>query len=336
MQRRSLYFDGPGKVCLRTEALPSPGKNQILVKTVLSAISPGTEMLFYRGEFPDGLDVDSSQTALGGEFHYPLKYGYAAVGRVVQAGTALRADWENRLVCAFHPHESHFLATPDELIPVPEDIAAEEAVFLPNMETAVNFIMDGRPLIGEHVTVFGQGIVGLLTTTLLAQFPLSSLVTFDRYPLRRQASLQMGAHASLDPASEDAFRQLSALQPEGADLVYELSGAPQTLDQAIAAAGFAGRVVIGSWYGQKKAALDLGGRFHRSRIRLVSSQVSTIDPEFSGRWDNSRRFTLAWEMLRKVKPSRFITQRQPLERADEAYRLLDQNPEEAIQVVFTY
>ena len=120
------------------------------------------------------------------------------------------------------------------------------------------------------------------------------------------------------------------------DLCFEVSGAPEALEQAIAVTGFAGRVVIGSWYGQKRAALDLGGRFHRSRIRLISSQVSTLAPALSGRWSKARRFELAWEMLRQVRPSRWITQRFPVEQADEAYRLIDQRPGETIQVLLTY
>jgi threonine dehydrogenase-like Zn-dependent dehydrogenase len=122
----------------------------------------------------------------------------------------------------------------------------------------------------------------------------------------------------------------------GADLTYELSGNPLALDQAIAVTGFNGRVVIGSWYGQKHADLNLGGRFHRSRIRLISSQVSTIAPEWSGRWTKSRRLHVAWEMLQHVRPAHLITHRFPLAQASQAYALLDQHPEEAIQVLFTY
>jgi len=129
---------------------------------------------------------------------------------------------------------------------------------------------------------------------------------------------------------------LETIQPQGADLTYELSGSPAALDQAIRVTGYAGRVVLGSWYGSKRASLDLGGRFHRSRIRLLSSQVSSLAPEFSGRWSKERRFSVAWKMLQELKPSRWITHRFPLEEAEQAYRLLDTQPGEALQVLFTY
>jgi threonine dehydrogenase-like Zn-dependent dehydrogenase len=219
-------------------------------------------------------------------------------------------------VFAFQPHASHFIVPPEELLGLPEGLPFEEAVFLPNMETALNFLMDGAPLIGEQVAVLGQGVVGLLTTALLAMLPLASLVTLERFPLRRQASLEWGASASLDPDHPQVSgTALAALQGErdyqGADLIYELSGNPAALDLAITLCGYHGRVVIGSWYGEKRASLDLGGRFHRDRMRLVSSQVSRLAPELSGRWDKARRFQLAWEMIMQVTGP-LITHRLPL------------------------
>ncbi len=155
----------------------------MLVETVCSAISPGSEMLVYRGQFPKNL-VDSNDS-LSSELQYPVAYGYACVGRVVKISKEMRRRWLGRLVFAFQPHTSHFLATPDELIPLPDGMSPEMACFLPNMETAVNFVQDSAPILGEQVLVFGQGIVGLLTTVLLMEFPLASLVTCDCYPLTK-------------------------------------------------------------------------------------------------------------------------------------------------------
>ena len=333
VQRQTLYFIAPGQVCLQSEELSPLQPDQVLVQTILSAISAGTELLFYRGQFPQDIPVDESLPALSQDGAYPLKYGYSAVGRVVAVGSAVQNGWENRLVFSFHPHESHFCAKTSELIPIPDGIPLEDAVFLPNMETAVNLVMDGAPLIGERVVVFGQGVVGLLTAALLSRFPLGRLITFDRYPIRRRTSLEMGAFASFDP---DEITQAKSILSNEADLSYELSGSPDALNQAIAITGYAGRVVIGSWYGQKKATLDLGGRFHRSRIHLVSSQVSTIAPEFSARWSKERRLTVAWDMIRQMRPSRLITRRIPFTQAQSAYEILDKNPEQNIQIIFSY
>jgi threonine dehydrogenase-like Zn-dependent dehydrogenase len=306
----------------------------MLVETQFSAISPGTELLIYRGHAPTDLPVDENIAALDGALVFPLQYGYAAVGTVIEVSDDLTRDWLDKTVFSFQPHQTHFLTTPEQVIPLPERISPESAVFLPNMETAVNFLMDGHPLIGERVAVFGQGIVGLLTTALLSKFPLKDLLTLDLYPNRRIASLEAGATQSFDPSNA---RTLSQLRSEnGVDLVYELTGSPKSLDQAIAVTGFAGRVVVGSWYGQKRVSLDLGGHFHRSRIKIVSSQVSTLAPSIRGRWDKSRRFEVAWDMIHQVQPQRWITHRLPFQQAAQGYRLLDQNPEEVIQVLLDY
>ena len=341
MRRLSLYFTNPSTAALKEDSLPPPSHGEVMVRTLVSAISPGTEMLFYRGQAPSDLPVDETIPALRGEFRFPLKYGYCAVGRVVQMGPEVDPSWESRLVVAFHPHESCFLSSPQELIPVPPGISPENAAFLPNMETAVNLLMDGQPIIGEQVVVFGQGVVGLLTTALLARMALACLVTIDSHPIRRRKSLDLGATAVVDSGEAEALDQIrSLLQGDrpysGADLAYELSGNPEALDMALAVTGLNGRIVIGSWYGTKRAELNLGGRFHRSRIRLISSQVSTIAPEWSGRWTKSRRLGVAWSALESMCPSHLITHRFPISEAPMAYQLLDQHSEEAIQVLLTY
>jgi 2-desacetyl-2-hydroxyethyl bacteriochlorophyllide A dehydrogenase len=334
--RKTVYFTAPGQVELREEPLPALASDQVLVESLCSAISPGTEMLIYRGQFPRDLPVDVSIPALAGQFRYPFRYGYACVGRITEIGKAVEQGWKGRLVFSFEPHASHFVTTPDLLFPLPKDISPETACLLPNMETAVNLVQDAAPILGDRALVFGQGIVGLLTSALLAEFPLAALVTCDYYPLRRSASLNLGVTAALDPNESEFQQHARELLPSGADLSLELSGSPTALDDAIALTGFGGRIVVGSWYGVKRVSLDLGGAFHRSRIKLISSQVSTIAPELRGRWDKARRFEVAWEALKRVQPEKWITHRLPLEEAAKAYEMLDKNPQETIQVLLLH
>jgi threonine dehydrogenase-like Zn-dependent dehydrogenase len=241
-------------------------------------------------------------------------------------------------VFAFQPHQDYFCATPAELFPLPGDFEDQTALLLPSMETAVSLVQDGHPLLGEKVAVLGQGIVGLLTTGLLAQFPLRSLLTLDCNAHRRATSLAMGATDSRNPDEPGLLDELGATAAEGgkADLVYELSGNPAALDTAIALARFSGRVVIGSWYGEKCATVALGSWFHRGRLQLISSQVSNIGPELAGRWNPARRLDLVWRMLRQIRPANCITHRFPLENAAAAYALIDGSPGEAIQVLLDH
>ncbi len=341
-RRYTLYFEAAYSVSVREEACPQPGRDEVLVQTAVSAISGGTESLIYRGQMPAQMAADETIKALAGELTYPLAYGYAAVGAVIACGDDVDDSWLGRQVFAFQPHTSHFVARPADLLPLPPGMSPETAVFLPNMETAVSFLMDGHPMIGEQVIVLGQGIVGLLTTALLARLPLTSLVTLDAHPLRRHWSQQLGAHVALDPATAAAADIVAALAPtaadayQGADLVYELSGNPQALTTALAVVGYNGRILIGSWYGQKRADLDLGGRFHRQHITIRSSQVSHIAPQWQGRWHKPRRLQVAWQQLQQHRPERLITQRVPLAQAHDAYRRLDKSPETAVQILFTY
>jgi 2-desacetyl-2-hydroxyethyl bacteriochlorophyllide A dehydrogenase len=334
MKYHQLIFTNPYKIEIHEKTLQPLEPDEMLVETQYSAISPGTELLIYRGEAPRELAADENIKALGGSLSFPLQYGYAAVGKVIEVGEDLNQNWLDRSIFSFQPHQTHFVSTPSDVILLGEGISPQSAVFLPNMETAVNFLMDGQPIIGERVAVFGQGIVGLLTTALLSKFPLKELLTLDLHPNRRTASREAGATQSLDPSLIESLSQVRA--ENGIDLVYELSGSPKSLDQAISVTGFAGRVVVGSWYGQKQVCLDLGGHFHRSRIQLISSQVSTLAPSIRGRWDKARRFELAWDLIIQVQPERWITHRLPFQQATRGYRLLDQNPQEVIQVLLEY
>ena len=345
LRRLSVWFTAPRAVEVREEELPAPDRGELLVTTLVSAISAGTELLAYRGLLPEDVPLDASIPALAGRTCYPLRYGYAAVGRVRAVGADLDAAWLGRLVFAFHPHASAFTVDAGEVVPLPAPTSPELACLLPTMETAVTLTMDGQPLIGERVVVYGQGLVGLATTALLAAMPLEALVTLDRHPLRRQASLALGASASLDPDAADTPTRLAALvagetpasgEDSGADLVFELSGSPAGLDAAIAVSGFGGRVVVGSWYGREPATLHLGGRFHRGRPRLISSQVSTLAPERTGRWTKRRRLLTALRELARLPAERLITHRLPLERAAEAYGLLDEQPERVLQVLLVH
>jgi 2-desacetyl-2-hydroxyethyl bacteriochlorophyllide A dehydrogenase len=333
-ETRSLYFDAPESVEIRTERLGELGVDELHVETIASGISPGSELLVYRGEFPDGMAVDSSIDALDGRFEYPLRYGYAAVGEVTRVGREVGEDWLGRRVFAFVPHASHFRTTPEAAVLVDDDVTAAEATLLPSVETATNLVLDGRPRVGERVVVFGAGPVGLCTTHVLSQFPLDHLVVVEPIESRRDLARALGADRVVAP--EAAGSALDDTDADGADLVYELSGQPSTLDAAVDVTGYDGRIVVGSWYGTKRAPIDLGSSFHRERISIESSQVSTIGPSLRGRWDRSRRFDTAFDHLRALDANLVMAEELPFSRAAEAYRRLDRRSVEAPHVVLTY
>lgn len=323
-----LYFESPYHVAVRREELPQPRAGEAVVRTRVSAISAGTERLFYRGNVPEAMLSDATIGALQGQSGYPLRYGYACVGVVEMTGELVDTAWAGRTVFAFQPHASRFVSPLAALHPVPDGLRAETAALLPSMETAVTLVLDGAPLLGERVAVFGAGVVGLLVVALLAGFPLADLAVVDGVPWRVKRALEMGATRAF------ALEDPPAIQ--NADLVYELSGNPDALNDAILAAGFEARVVIGSWYGRKPVQVDLGGHFHRSRMRLVSSQVSSLGAAWASRWDKARRLEVAWSALRKIDSASLVTHRIPLADAAHAYSLTDGPNSDVLQVLLTY
>lgn len=269
-------------------------------------------------------------------FAYPLQYGYACVGRVLKTGNAVDAAWLGRLVFAFAPHASHFLSTPASVIPLPSDMAPESAVFLANLETAVNLVQDGNPQFGEEVMVLGQGIVGLLLSHLLSKFPLGRLGAMDRIAGRRELALKLGVGQVFDPQISVQTLNTQLGNDRSADLVFEVSGAPEALNLAIALCGFGSRIVVGSWYGDKSAPVALGGAAHRNRLQIITSQVSTIAPALSGRWSKSRRFELCWQLLKQIPVQQLISHRLPLAEAPGLYDQLRRAPDTVLQALFVY
>ena len=331
MKRQSLWFEGAGQVSVREEGLEAPGSGEILLESIVSAISPGTEMLFYNGQLEEGAAVDTTLRGYRRELAYPLRYGYASVGRIVKAGDSVDPTLVGRLAFAFMPHASASCVPADLAIPVPDGITPEEAAFLASAETAVNLVLDCRPLLGERASVFGLGVIGLLTAGLLTRFPLSCLSGWDLHALRREAAASWGVMAA-DPRENPP-----GLGTE--DFAVEASGSAAGFRLALSSCGFSGRLVVGSWYGtgaRSQAFNAFDTAFHRNRVRIVPSQVSTIDPSLTGRWSRARRLASAWEAIRSLRPGRLITHRVPFALAADAYRLIAGSQGQTIQVMLVH
>jgi 2-desacetyl-2-hydroxyethyl bacteriochlorophyllide A dehydrogenase len=326
----ALYFTSPYQISVVEQPVPSPREDEVLVKNQWSAISAGTEMLLLKGLMPNDLELDENIPALKQQLKYPFKYGYCAVGKIMEVGSHHLNHLLDKWVFVFNPHESYFCVHRDQIILLPDNISPMKALLIPSMETAVNLLLDGNPLIGEKVVILGLGIIGLLTTLLLRQFPLATLVASDLHPKRRELGHKLGADLVTDGVQD------LRLGCGEIDLVYELTGNPDALNSAINYVGFEGRIVLGSWYGKKDCAINLGGKFHRNRIKIISSQVSTLASELRGRWDKARRLNLVFKMLEKIDSASFISHQFPVEKANDAYQLILNKPEECLLVTFNY
>lgn len=333
----SLWFTSPRTVELRASKAPAPGRGEVRIHSLFSGISHGSELMVYRGEVPSDLSLDATLPSLQGTFSFPVKYGYANVGRVVDVGRDVSGLAENDLVFAFNPHETLYTVPETVVIKLPEKIDPRIGIFVANIETALNVLLDANPRLGERVVVIGQGVVGLLITQLARKAGASLIITSDLHENRRRLSLAAGADFALDPLADKIADQVLALTGgTGADVVIEASGDPRALDDGIAIAAQEARVVIVSWYGTKRAELTLGSVFHRKRLVLKSSQVSNFDPSLSPRWSISRRRLLALQYLGELSLSSLISHVLPFEQAAEAYRLIDEQPGNIVQVALEY
>ena len=286
MRARALWTVAPGQAEIRDEALPLPGAGQALVRAVVSGVSRGTERLVLEGRVPPSQWAAMRAPLMAGDFPFPVKYGYASVG-VVEDGPG---DLRDRRVFCLHPHQDRFIAPASMCVPVPDAVPNRRAVLAANAETAVNILWDARPLVGERALVVGAGVVGLLAAALLARVPGFDLSVCDRDPSRAAVVEALGLRFCAPEAA-----------PDGRDLVVHASGEPGGLRLALGLAGFEGRIVEASWFGDRDAMLPLGEGFHARRLSLVSSQVGAVAPAMRGRRSHAERLALALSLLEDAR-----------------------------------
>jgi threonine dehydrogenase-like Zn-dependent dehydrogenase len=294
---------------------PRPGAGEVVVTTLFSGISGGTERLIYRGEFPEGLALDDTIDALGGSFRYPFPYGYACVGEV--------EDWAQP-VFAFQPHQDIFTARPADLMPLPAVDPASATLF-PLVETALQVTLDAGVGYRDRVIVLGAGVLGLLTALLLqrsGQRPLCA----EPLAWRRGLATSVGVTAVMP---EDLAKQ-------EVPLVIDASGNPDAPGLALDMLAHEGTLLVASWFGIKPVVLPLGGAFHRRRLTIRSTQVSTIPARLSTRWTLSRRRLAAAELLPELPLAQLSTHVFPFSRAAEAFRAVDEGPPGLMHAVLDY
>src|SRR5215212_76335 len=228
---QALWLAAPRTPEFRREVVPPPGPGEIRVRTLASAISQGTELLVYRGEVPPDLPLDLP--TLAGSFAFPIKYGYAAVGRVVDIGAGVVGFAPGDAVFAHHPHQSAFVvparpAAGPAPVRLPAGLDPLLGLFIANLETAINVLLDTPLRLGETALVFGQGTVGLLIAQLLRRAGAGLVIAVDPLPARRALALRLGADAALAPGEvPEAIQRLT--DGRGADVAIEVSGAGAAL-----------------------------------------------------------------------------------------------------------
>lgn len=290
---REFWIKEPGRGVVQDGAIDGPGPGEVLVRTLFTGISRGTEALVFRGEVPASQQEAMRCPFQQGDFPAPVKYGYMNVG-LVEADNG--GSLEGQAVFCLHPHQDRYVVPRDAVTPLPEGVPPERAVLAANMETAVNASWDAAPRTGDEIVIIGAGVVGLLTGWLLAHTPGSRVVVVDPDPAREAVARALGM-------------EYSATAPGGADadLVVHASGQPAGLRAALECAGVEATILELSWYGSTEVTLPLGEAFHSRRLTIRGSQVGRIPPEQAHRWDFPRRMALALELLQADELDALIT-----------------------------
>ncbi len=304
MTATALWYVAPRECALNAVALPMPGPDDCVVRTLWSGVSRGTERLVCEGRVPVCQYERMRAPFQDGAFPFPVKYGYCAVGHV-ETGPA---DLLGRTVFCLHPHQDRFVAARDRLTPVPDAVPPRRAILAANMETALNAHWDAGTGPADRIAVVGGGVLGLLVAWLAARLPGAEVTLVDVDPRRAALASHLGFGFVL-PAEA----------PSDADIVFHASATAAGLDTAIACAGEEARIVELSWYGEGAVAAPLGGAFHSRRLQLVSSQVGQVSPSRRARWDFARRAQAAMALLADERLDALITEDIPF--AEAARRL---------------
>ncbi|MFF4905693.1 dehydrogenase [Streptomyces sp. NPDC001260] len=278
---RAFWLDRPGEGRIRDVDLPEPAEGEVLVRSLFSGVSRGTETLVFGGGVPESQHAAMRAPFQEGDFPAPVKYGYLNVGVVEEGPEGLAG----RTVFCLYPHQTRYVVPVTAVTVVPDDVPAERAVLAGTVETAVNALWDAAPLIGDRIAVVGGGMVGCSVAALLARFPGVKVQLVDADPARAKVAQALGVDFAL-PADAHGER----------DLVVHASATEQGLARSLELLSAEGTVIELSWYGDRKVSLPLGEAFHSRRLVIRSSQVGTVSPRRAGR-SYADRLALALELL---------------------------------------
>ncbi len=283
---------------LRPVMLAAPEPGHVLVETMFSGLSRGTETLVFRGGVPASQHQAMRCPFQEGDFPAPVKYGYAAVGRVLCGDDGL----VGRSVFVLHPHQTHFIVPAAAAIPLPEGLPPGRAVLAANMETAINGVWDAGIAPGDRVCVIGAGVVGLLVASLASRIRGAAAVVHDIDGGKAAAAATLGLLFSNNPQDIGPV-----------DVVIHASGDPAGLRTALDLAPFEGLILEMSWFGDRAVTLPLGETFHSRRLTLRSSQVGAVSPSHRGRYSHRQRLELALRLLRDDAFDYLISGESPFE-----------------------
>lgn len=303
LDARAFWIRSPGEGEIRPVELPAPGPGEVVVRTVFSGVSRGTETLVFRGGVPENQYAVMRAPFQDGAFPGPVKYGYLNVG-VVEHGPP---ELAGRHVFCLYPHQTRYVVPEGAVVPVPDGVPPERAVLAGTVETAVNALWDAAPLVGDRIAVVGAGMVGCSVAGVLAGLPGCDVQLVDVDPARAETARALGVRFAL-PGDADG----------GRDLVFHASATEDGLVRSLELLAPEGEVIELSWYGDRKVSLPLGEFFHSRRLAVRASQVGMVAPARRSRRSFGDRLALALRLLAAPAFDALITGNSPFDELPQA------------------
>jgi NADPH:quinone reductase-like Zn-dependent oxidoreductase len=279
----AFWVVAPGAGEIRRAALPDPAPGDVVVRTLWSAVSRGTESIVFTGRVPPSEHARMRAPYQDGEFAAPVKYGYLNVGVVEHGPPRLLG----RTVFCLYPHQTCYVVPADAVTVVPDGVPPARAVLAGTVETALNAVWDAAPLVGDRIAVVGAGMVGCCIARLLARFPAADVTLVDVDPQRAEVATALGAGFAEPPGA-----------PRECDLVVHASGTAAGLQLGLDLLRVDGTVLDVSWYGDSPVSLPLGGAFHSRRLTIRASQVGEVAAARRSTRTAADRLALALQLLR--------------------------------------
>src|SRR5690349_18563018 len=252
---RAFWLCAPGRGEIRPVTLPEPGRDDVIVRTLRSGVSRGTETLVFRGGVPPSQYAAMRAPFQEGDFPGPVKYGYLSVGSVEEGPPELRG----RTVFCLYPHQTAYVVPSHAVTVVPDEVPPARAVLAGTVETAVNALWDAAPRVGDRVAVVGAGMVGCCVARLLARHPGVEVTLVDVDESRAEVAAALGARFA---RPEDAAG--------GRDLVFHTSATAAGLQRPLDLLGPEGTVIEMSGYGAAEVSVLLGGAVRVDRISIIA------------------------------------------------------------------
>jgi 2-desacetyl-2-hydroxyethyl bacteriochlorophyllide A dehydrogenase len=321
------------------------GDTSVRVRTLFSGISAGTELTAYRGSNPylqkrwdegDRLFVDGDST-----MEYPVNgWGYEEVGEVVEIGASVTAVHEGDRVWGTWGHRSETVLAEEQAAArvLPREADPRIGIFSQIGAIALNVILDADIHVGETVAVFGLGVPGQLVAQL-ARLNGGRVIGVDGIASRRDLAKRLGAHEVIDASAGGVAERIRELTDgRGADVCLEVTGNYGALHEAIRAVAYSSRVVAAGFMQGEGAGLRLGEEFHHNRVAVIASQISGVAPGLQHRWDRYRLASTAVALAveGRLDVTSLISHTVPVAEVGAAFRMLDERPQEALQVVLSF